>query len=192
MAQCGGIGVGELNKLEVDRCERLRWRLLPTVKDMGELLEAIHNPHAAFWNGWYNARSTQPIAPTPATSSISGLESRSQPGTVAAAAPPQKQTSQPQQQQQTQAQTNTPRMPHAKSVGDSLARLFRGGASEGNLEAMGAAHAAASGAGLSMGPGKQQHEGLADVHGVRSNTSPRSVMGKTFSFSNLFGLATGW
>lgn len=182
MAQCGGIGVGELNKLEVDLCERLKWKLLPTTKEMGELLEAVYNPQAAFWNGWYNARGTD-VAQTPL---------------MATALDAPSQSTQQHEQQAQRSENHTPRMPHAKSVHESLSRLFRGGASEGNLEAMAAAQAAAGAA--PSGGGKQQqqqqHDGavvdLHHVHGGRSNTSPRSVMGKTFSFSNLFGLATGW
>jgi hypothetical protein len=182
MAQCGGIGVGELNKLEVDLCERLKWKLLPTTKEMGELLEAVYNPQAAFWNGWYNARGTD-VAQTPL---------------MATALDAPSQSPQQHEQQAQRSENHTPRMPHAKSVHESLSRLFRGGASEGNLEAMAAAQAAAGAA--PSGGGKQQqqqqHDGavvdLHHVHGGRSNTSPRSVMGKTFSFSNLFGLATGW
>lgn len=50
MAQCGGIDVSELNKLEIHLCEQLRWRLLPTVDDVHELIEAIGNPQSRFWD----------------------------------------------------------------------------------------------------------------------------------------------
>ena len=55
MAQLGGIGVYELNKLETDLCTQLQWRLLPTAGDLGELNDALANPKATFWNAWYNA-----------------------------------------------------------------------------------------------------------------------------------------
>lgn len=213
MAQCGGIGVGELNKLEVDMCEKLNWKLLPTIHEMRELLEAVHNPQASFWNAWFNATRRTALP------QLSFAEEQAQ----------SHQQHQMQQQQQQQAEGHaTPhtmrsgghaevavaRMPHAKSVGDSLTRLFRGGASEGNLEAMGqhnvnnAHNMGPWGGALAGHPKGLQHAALAKQHGgevsddgsVHSSssgssgrgTSPRSVMGKTFSFSNLFGLATGW
>lgn len=55
MAQCGGICVRELNKLEVDLCDRLRWRLTPPLAELEELRAAVRDPHAAFWADWYNA-----------------------------------------------------------------------------------------------------------------------------------------
>ena len=55
MAQCGGIGVGELNKLELDLCERLHWKLLPSAAELQELLDALSSPAAPFWSAWYNA-----------------------------------------------------------------------------------------------------------------------------------------
>ena len=202
MAQCGGIGVHELNKLEVDMCERLQWRLLPTVNDMRELLEAIPNPGAPFWNVWYN--TPRAIAATPST---------------ADAVPEQGEEVQP-QQQQAQAQQQQPRssnsgvavvqMPRAKSVGESLARLFRGGASEGNLAAMAAASEAATAGPAGMTDHHAPHSKVAGtaatgvaalgeemqssltVSGKHKDGSPRSVVSRTFSLSNLFGLASGW
>ena len=49
MAQCGGIGVHELNKLELNLCETLGWRLLPSRDQLRELLDALANPQALFW-----------------------------------------------------------------------------------------------------------------------------------------------
>ena len=37
-----------LNKLELELCERLNWRLLPSANDLRELLDALGNPQAPF------------------------------------------------------------------------------------------------------------------------------------------------
>jgi hypothetical protein len=164
MAQCGGIASGELNKLEVELCERLRWRLLPHVEEMAQLREAITNPQAGFWNCWLNGSKV-----------ASGTE---EPGAHAAVST---------------VAAAPARLPHARSVSDSLSRLFRGGSSEGNLEAMGAAAAAvashpdAGSAGKTAG----KHDSGA-VTGRSQGGSPRSIVSRTFSLSNLFGLASGW
>ena len=183
MAQCGGISVGELNKLEVDLCERLHWRLVPSIGEMRELLEAVQNPQMTFWNGWFNA-------PRPALQE-SGISEE-------LAAPDADEASQGQQQQGQQAlQTQSAaRMPHSKSVGDSISRLFRSGGSEETLADMtttASTHGKQSGEATEDGNSSSSSSSSSSGHGERRNgTSPRSVMGKTFSFSNLFGLATGW
>mmetsp|Transcript_33306 Transcript_33306/g.87662 ORF Transcript_33306/g.87662 Transcript_33306/m.87662 type:complete len:297 (+) Transcript_33306:134-1024(+) len=179
MAQCGGISVGELNKLEVDLCDRLQWKLLPTIGELRELVEALPCPQASFWATWYNARA----APALADSEGEGV-----------AAP------------------SGGRLPQAKSVADSLGRLFRGGtaggASDGNLQALadkaatlqqqqlGQLHAtqqhqqggASGGSGLRSSPGHEQVAGK--TVDANEDGSPRSVVQRTFSLSNLFGLAS--
>lgn len=168
MAQCGGIGVGELNKLEVELCERLQWRLLPTVVDMRELLEAVHNPQAVFWDAWRNGPRSS--APTPSVADGGAPETR---------------------------EGATGRLPHAKSVQHSLARLFGGAngaaGSDGNLEALGAAASAGSLAKGGYAKPAGSDGNLEAAGRSPNNGSPRSVMGsRTFSLSNLFGLASGW
>jgi len=155
MAQCGGIGVTELNKLEVELCERLQWRLLPTVLDMRELLEAVQYPQASFWDAWRNAPRCQTLVA---------------PADGATAAEPMA------------------RLPHAKSVQHSLARLFSPtSGSDGNLEGLSATKAADV---KKAGAATAEHE---DSRSSNSG-SPRSVVlaNRTFSLSNLFGLASGW
>lgn len=167
MAQCGGIGVHELNKLEVELCEQLQWRLLPTVADMRELLDAMHSPQASFWDAWRNAPRGLPAAPP----AVEGGEAAAL-GRESVTAP-------------------LARMPHAKSVHTSLARFFStsGAASDGNLEALAAA-ATAKAAGAKAGAGGLPASGEA---GTSNGGSPRSVMNvRNFSLSNLFGLASGW
>lgn len=57
LAQVGGIEVSELNQLELELCERLSWKLMPpSTKEIGGLIEAIYDPHASFWDRWYNER----------------------------------------------------------------------------------------------------------------------------------------
>ena len=80
-------------------------------------------------------------------------------------------------------------MPHARTVSDSLSRLFRGGSSEGNLEAMDAT--AASSQGADTGSAKRSGR-EASLGGRSQGGSPRSIVSRTFSLSNLFGLASGW
>lgn len=178
MAQCGGIGVGELNKLEVDLCERLNWRLLPPTADIKELIEALPNPQANFWEVWYNARAVRPASPAEAAD----------------------------------APALAPRLPHAKSVADSLGRFFRsggavsaagGGASDGNLHALGEqaaqqsatqmADCAGAAASQQQTP-RTEHAKALRAAGAADDTSdegsPRSVVQRTFSLSNLFGLAS--
>jgi len=167
MAQCGGIGFHELNKLELEMCERLHWRLLPTVEDMRELLTAISNPQASYWSAWLNAprRLASPQAEPEASASGEAT-----------------------------AEVGVTRLPHAKSVQDSLARLFRGGhsGSDGNLAALGSKPqvAAADGgpAATATAVRSAPEEGCKSSNGG----SPRSVLQRTFSLSNLFGLSTGW
>jgi len=158
MAQCGGITVGELNKLERDLCEKLNWRLLPTVSEMRALLEAVGNPNAPFWLSWHNLPQVQPASPALARGDGSAAS-----GDAAA------------------------RMPHAKSVQHSLSRFFAGGAcSEGNLEALGTSAAKAA-------PTSSMPSAAADGEAhATDNNSPRTVLNRNFSLSNLFGLAAGW
>ena len=168
MGQCGGIGVLELNKLELELCERLQWRLLPTVADMRELLDAMHSPQASFWDAWRNAPRTAPAVNAGAGRSVCGAEGR-------------------------EDASHSARLPHAKSVQHSLARFFSGSnnvGSEGNLEALAAAATAKLTAGAKGGVGMA----FAGADTLSpSSGSPRSVMnGRTFSLSNLFGLASGW
>ena len=157
MAQCGGIGVGELNKLEIDLCERLSWKLLPTLAELRELVEALQSPQAGFWGPWYNAPR---LVTVPANDS--------------------------------QGAVVVSRLPHARSVADKLGSLFRSSTgSEGNLQAFGGddLQGASAAASSSTGGGKAGVAvGAAD--GEREDGSPRSVMPRTFSLSNLFGLAS--
>ena len=183
MAQCGGIGVTELNKLEVELCERLQWRLLPTVQDMRELLEALQSPTASFWDAWRNGPRFQ--APPPA------IAASAEP----AAEPRHSNEQQQQQQRESHAQGVSGRLPHAKSVQHSLARLFSSGVntgSDGNLEGLAAASATAAKLATTT-QGKLQPGQVVEGAGSPSSGSPRSVIGgRAFSLSNLFGLASGW
>ena len=181
MAQCGGIGVGELNKLEMELCEQLHWKLLPSANDIRELLDALSNPQATFWAVWYNAPRTALVA-KPADPEAAA-EGGGEPGIGGG-----------------EQRVIVTKMPHARSMADSLGRFFRptGNSSEGNLERLGARAAAAgatSGGGAPggvasrpAGGGKQQQLG----EDTDSDGSPRSVVvQRTFSLSNLFGL-TSW
>ena len=171
MAQCGGIGVGELNKLELDLCERLHWKLLPSAAELQELLDALSSPAAPFWSAWYNApRAIDTAAAGSAASSDRATGSR---------------------------------LPHAKSVADSLGRLFRR-PSEGNLgtlqEAGSQAGAPAPSSARAPSNAPPAHKPAAAAAAAappvadsrsKDDGSPRSVVvNRTFSLSNLFGLAS--
>jgi len=160
MAQCGGIGVSELNKLEVELCERLQWRLLPTTSDMRELLEAVHSPTSVFWDAWRNAPRTRTQL------ADDGSTEHEEPV----------------------------RLPHAKSVQHSLSRLFAANqsGSDSNLEVLGANSSARVAAAKKAAAAPAEQEDASRTSS--SSNSPRSVMlaNRTFSLSNLFGLASGW
>ena len=149
MAQCGGIGVAELNKLELELCERLQWQLLPTVADIRELIDAMQNPQASFWDAWRNGPRSRLAVPNAAAAEAADEENAGQSG----------------------------RLPHSKAVHHSLARFFGSSHnSEANLE-------------TTPSPGATEDASAKPL----GNGSPRSVIGaRTFSLSNLFGLASGW
>jgi hypothetical protein len=192
MAQCGGIGVGELNKLELDLCERLSWKLLPTPHELRELLDALSNPHAPFWAPWFNARAASPTLPVdPSGPSLSRLPpSRSVAHSLGrifrvssrsnihssdsnlpalekdAALALEKDAALPalqqQQQQQQQQQGEGPQVPHQQSV----------------------LPPAPPGDGWAAMAGKAAAGDYSCDDG-----SPRTVVQRTFSLSNLFGLS---
>jgi len=151
MAQCGGIGVAELNKLELELCERLQWKLLPSVADIRELIDAMQTPQASFWDAWQNGPRSRLAVPKAAVDESAADEEN--------------------------AGQSGPRLPQSKAVHHSIARFFGSqNASETNLENTPGAGATEDAAAKPPG-----------------NGSPRSVIGaRTFSLSNLFGLASGW
>lgn len=54
MAQCGGIGVGELNKLELELCRRLNWTLMPSAAQLHRLRGALEDEASSYWDSWRN------------------------------------------------------------------------------------------------------------------------------------------
>lgn len=52
MAQCGGITNEELNKLEVEMCERMQWRLMIDPDELLEMLRSLGEPNAPLWRSW--------------------------------------------------------------------------------------------------------------------------------------------
>lgn len=54
MAQCGGIGVNELNKLELELCWRLDWSLMPCAAQLHKLREALDDENSPYWKPWSN------------------------------------------------------------------------------------------------------------------------------------------
>ena len=63
MARVGGIGVAEMNKLEIELCIRLDWHLIPSAAQMHDLRRAlVDGPRGnAHWDSW---RSSPAAAPT--------------------------------------------------------------------------------------------------------------------------------
>jgi len=58
MARCGGVSTAELSALEIEFCRILRWRLfIPEhrrPKEVERLLDALRDPHDAYWSRWFN------------------------------------------------------------------------------------------------------------------------------------------
>uniref|UniRef100_A0A7S4M8A4 Cyclin N-terminal domain-containing protein n=1 Tax=Prymnesium polylepis TaxID=72548 RepID=A0A7S4M8A4_9EUKA len=54
MAQCGGISVSELNKLEIKLCRRLSWRLMPSPEQLHRLRSALDDGSTGYWEAWRN------------------------------------------------------------------------------------------------------------------------------------------
>lgn len=52
MAQCGGITNEELNKLEIEMCERMQWRLIVEPDELLEMLRQLGEPNAPLWRSW--------------------------------------------------------------------------------------------------------------------------------------------
>ncbi len=155
MAQCGGISVQELAKLELELCERLGWRLIPTIDDLQQIRDARSRPTSEYWAGWTNSPPRSPTGGEPAASSSDEEEGARSPA------------------EQTGGQ-----LPHAKSHQDVkdtslMARLFRP-ASAVNIAAWGA--------------GKGHEAAAAGGKGETDSTSPRTVVSRNFSLSNLLGL----
>jgi len=58
MAQCGGISVSELNKLELELCRQLDWRLVPTVQQLHTLRASLDDLGLGYWDAWRNTNAT--------------------------------------------------------------------------------------------------------------------------------------
>lgn len=204
MAQCGGIGVTELNNLELEMCTQLEWKLMPQPQHLQDLYEALDDLQADYWHVWSNTppRSSLHAVPTEeGVASPSPLPLRS--AEAQASSTPLKQ----------------PRgMSHSKSLQESLGRLsslFTGGL-------LSAGHGGRRSSGRSSGS-RSSREGDCDVlradaeasltccenevppctagtpkqsklgwspKNSSAHSSPRSVLGRNFSFSQLLGL--GW
>ena len=61
MAQCGGIGVGELNKLELELCRQLSWKVMPSPTQLHRLRGALEDEGTGYWDAW---RNTPKVAAT--------------------------------------------------------------------------------------------------------------------------------
>lgn len=56
IAQCGGINVIELNRLEAELCDLLCWRLIPTAHELHSLSTSLENVTSSYWDSWLNIR----------------------------------------------------------------------------------------------------------------------------------------
>ena len=52
MAQCGGITNAELNKLEVDLCERMRWGLTVEPEELITMTQELADASSPLWGHW--------------------------------------------------------------------------------------------------------------------------------------------
>ena len=83
MARCGGIGVSELNRLEVELCCRLGWRLLPSAPQLHRIQLALDDDQSeaddgkaslAFWRSWRSVPSRKrPLSSNSSNGSASAL-----------------------------------------------------------------------------------------------------------------------
>jgi len=63
MAQCGGISGKELNKLEYELCRTLKWRLIPSLRELQLLRSALDAPDGGYWEVWRNTRASPALPP---------------------------------------------------------------------------------------------------------------------------------
>lgn len=98
MAQCGGITVHELNKLELELCYRLNWTLMPSAAQLHRFRGALDDEASPYWNIWSNV-------PKLAACDDAVLPCKSK---------------------RKEASSNKSSMPHAKSFQDQMGRLFFG------------------------------------------------------------------
>lgn len=99
MAQCGGISVIELNKLELELCRRLEWSLIPSAAQVHRLHSSLEDEHTGYWDSWRNtpkAAATCDDIVVPCKAELASDEGA------------------------------TKRMPHAKSFQDQLGRILFG------------------------------------------------------------------
>ena len=62
MAQCGGINLAELNKLEVELCTQLGWKLVPTNEALTRLVGALRSPKSPVWTPMANSAAERAAA----------------------------------------------------------------------------------------------------------------------------------
>ena len=62
MAQCGGIGVLELNKLEVELCWQLQWRLMPSAQQLHMFRASLDDLNSGYWDVWSNMASRRTVS----------------------------------------------------------------------------------------------------------------------------------
>ncbi|KAL1504205.1 hypothetical protein AB1Y20_010614 [Prymnesium parvum] len=102
MAQCGGIHVHELNKLELELCRRLSWALMPSAAHLHRLRKALEDESSSYWDSWTNV-------PKQASTCDDII--------------------QPCKEDDGHESTQQKRMPHAKSFQDHLGRMLFGAGS---------------------------------------------------------------
>ena len=77
MAQCGGINLAELNKLEVEMCTQLGWRLVPTSEALTRLVGALRTPKSSVWSPMANPPPASPATPAADATASTGASPRS-------------------------------------------------------------------------------------------------------------------
>ena len=75
MAQCGGINLAELNKLEVELCTQLGWKLVPTNEALTRLVGALRSPKSPVWTPMANSAAEPAAADAEATARTGGSRS---------------------------------------------------------------------------------------------------------------------
>lgn len=72
MAQCGGINLAELNKLEVELCTQLGWKLVPTNEALTRLVGALRSPKSPVWTPMANSAAEPAAADADAATARTG------------------------------------------------------------------------------------------------------------------------
>jgi hypothetical protein len=185
-------------KLEAELCTRLNWRLLPKYSEIQELMGALSKPQSPFWLPWINAPAPSPKAETvePPTVVTRIPHAKTVAGSLSHFFGVQADAS---SQQDEAAPTAPPITPAGTAAGGGAQPVLTTGAPSGGAAGNGVRHQgerSASAEGGSFAAKQRNFSSSSSSKGgdtgvameVNEDGSPRTVVNRAFSFSNLFGL----